>query len=606
MADTLTAWKGIALPKLPAEVGSAIDGIAALGNATVSALTVVTSILDIIAGVTIDLDPAKIILNAAITAVEEGLSTLLEDSGAYVLFVPVTRKVIISPLIQDALSLVGLSDTPPPQTVDLDIIALQARLAATSPDVVAFIQHGATGGNAGFFKTVIDSVMDGGDSSRPLFGATDYVAGIHVLAGASDYVQLLSLLTALDGLMLPNLSNTTLTTPGLPVPQNLKAAMVLGGDGSPSAKLIWDAQPAFATHPTVDVMSVITHVAIIRSTNPAAMSATSPTVLFGTAKLTKGMTALGDLETEVVDIFDHAPFGVILNTYTDRKLKKDKTYYYFASFRFRLGDIHDVTSGSLAPDQGHYRFSNVAVGTAQVRPTRSGRGTPPDWIRTPSVIDLLPVAGDLFNLLLATIAQLKSGTTGNADALKKYIDFLKREIEKISKLTLTLTGLVQQLSALTTQTPEVGIYGRVFFGKGGTDFMLADLGASLAPSNGDAGRPTFDRGDEFVTGVVVMVGGPSEDGVVAVKTMLEVMFGAGGAGAIAPLTAAIAAIDAVLTEQETAGFAADFSASPGTAEQSLAAAPGDVPLTTDGSDPGSCAPDTTPAPTFGADFGVLP
>jgi hypothetical protein len=398
----------------------------------------------------------------------------------------------------------------------------------------------------------------------------------------------------------PGQANNSLNVPGLPVPQNLKALSVRLLDGTQGGRVSWDPQVPIVTVPTLDTACLITHIAIIRSTNPTVMTAATPEALFGTKDLTKGMVSASDPETTVLDILD---YGVPLppTTFDDNTGVEDaKTYYYFACFRFKMGNLNEITSAATYPDQKFYHLSNVAVATIQQKSVRSGKGTPPDWIRTPSVVDLLPLVGDLFNLLVATLEQFRAGVSGNAASLKKYVEFLQGEIKRLQALIAALTGVVQKLTDLSSQTPQAGVYARTFVGKGGTDFMLADLGTSLAPSNTDPLRPPFDRGDEFVSGVVIMIGGPSEDGVLAVKAMLEALFGMGGGSGQSPLQAAIASIDAVITQQEAATFSDDLSVGPPpTAQQ---AQTGDVPLSAN--DPGSCAPDPTPPPVFNDNFEV--
>lgn len=596
----LSSWQGVALPKLPTEITTAVEGIAALGNATVSVLQVVSGVLDVLAGVSIETDPTKALLNTAIRVLEDGLNTLLNDSGVYVLFVPVRRKILVSPLIQEAIALVG---TPLIQE-DLDPAALvvRARLAANNEQVGEFFRAPAEGGNAGFFRTVFDSILDEGDPNRPLFEQANYVAGIHVVAGASDYVNLLSFITALDGLMLPpGPANNTLSTPGLPVPQNLRGSSTRLADGGLGARLVWDAQVPVATIPTLNTACLITQLAVIRTTDPRQMSVATPEGLFGSKTLIAGMSAPGDPDTRVVAVLDYA-VPLPPSTYDDDGLEDGKTYYYFTCFRFKMGNFDELTSGATYPDQGFYHLSNVAVVTAAPRSARSGRGVPPDWVRTPSVVDLLPVAGQLLELLLSTLRQFSAKTSGNADALRKYVSYLQAEIVRLQSLVSSMTGMVQRLTSLSAQTPSAGAYARVFAGKGGTDFMLADLAASLAPSNDDDQRPPFDRGDEFVTGVVVMVGAPSEDGVNTVKLMLETLFGIGGTGGTTPLQAAIAAIDAQLSAQEAASFGDDFTVGgAATVSQGLT---GDIPLSDD--DPGSCDDAPPPKPVFGDNFEVIP
>ncbi|MBA2708686.1 MAG: hypothetical protein H0U59_12850 [Gemmatimonadaceae bacterium] len=595
MAD-LTSWQSIQLPTLPEEVTTALEGITALGNATVSALQAVSAILDILAGVDINVDPAKATLKLAIEAIEAGLRSLLENAGVYVLFVPVRRKIIVSPLIQEALSAVGMPDVPP-QRANIDMLVLQADLAAHSSEVIAFFNAPRDGGNAGFYRTVVESILDKGDSNRPLFGATDAVTGIHVVAGASDYVNILSLITALDALFMTGPANDGLAIPGLPVPQNLKAKHVITLTGLPGAYLSWDARAAFSTVPSLTASCLITEIAIIRSSNPDTLSVTTPLGLFGTNQLTKGMAAPGDPDTVVVDVLEYTLLSPP-NTYDDLSgLVLGTQYHYFASFRFKLGDINALASGATFPDQGFYRFSNVAVMTAQARSQRSSRGTPPDWVRTPSVLSLVPQSGDLVNLLMATLAQYGASGTGEAESTAAYLRFLQKEIARTSAILGTLTGFVQRLTSIAGQTPHAGIYGRAYAGVGGTNYMLADLGASLAPTNTDPNRPPFDRGDEFVTGVVILAGAPTPAVLAPIQTMLQVMFSLEGPGAVSSLQQAITAIDAVLTAQEAASFTADFTVGPASAvEQSLT----NPPLSDD--DPGN-VPVYTP-PTFGDDFGV--
>jgi hypothetical protein len=199
------------------------------------------------------------------------------------------------------------------------------------------------------------------------------------------------------------------------------------------------------------------------------------------------------------------------------------------------------------------------------------------------------------------LKQFKSGTTGQADNFKTYVKFLQGEIDRFADILGIFAGLISKLTALTTQTSTVGIYGRSYAGKGGVDFMLADLGASLSPSNDDPNRPPFDKGDEFVTGATILIGGPSEAGVVAVAAMINALFGLSGGSGTSPLATALAAIDVAVTQAEQVQLGSDLTTAT-TSTTTAALTTPDVPLGED--DPGSCAPDTTPAPVFGDDLGA--
>lgn len=605
LPDTATKWAGFGLPTPPDALTDVVQSVADIGNAAVAVLNLIKSVLDVLANITIDLDPAKAVLAAAIAAIEEGLKTLIEDSGVYILLVPVRRKIIVPPAMSDALNAVGLSEGIPKKTVDRDLLVVQASLAAQSADAAALFNDPANGGNVGFFRTVVEATYDVKDPNRPQFGHNTYVAGFHLVAGAPDYLELLSLMAALDGLLLPaGSSSNSLRKAGLPVPQNLKVQPVVSLDGKPASLLNWDPQVAYAEIPSLASSCVITHVAIIRSRSPVVLTASTPETLFGTNKLVKGLASPSDPDTVVVDVLDYAdPTNPTPNTYDDYNgaLEKGVTYYYHACYRLKVGTLDAVLSGGTVADQGFYKLSNIAVATATTRAGRSSQGAPPDWLRSPSLVSMFPVLGDLTTLLVGTLQQFKSSTTGQADNFKTYVKFLQGEIDQFSRIVGTMSGLVAKMTAISTQKSTVGLYARAYSGSGGVDFMLADLGASLAPGSDDPLRPPFDKGDEFVMGATFLIGGPSEGGVVAVAQMVNSLFGLGGAGAQSPLAQAVAAIDIALTTAETVTLGTDLT----TATSALTTAPNtNPPLTDDGTDPGSCGPDTTPAPVFGDDFGV--
>jgi hypothetical protein len=605
LPDKLTQWKSLELPDAPVELTDPIAKLAEIGKNTVAILTAIRAVLNLLAQTSIELDPVKLLLSASILAIEEGLNTLLEDAGLYALFVPVQRKVIVAPRIQEALALTGLSAGIPPRVRDVATLLVQARLASQNRDVVAFLNNGATGGNVGFYRTVVEATYDDADPNRPTFGVNDYVAGVYVVAGAPDYLQLLSLVAALDGLFVPPMSDG-LSKPGLPVPQDLRVQPVQSLQGTPGAYLQWRPQVAFIRVPTLDVSCLITHVAIIRSRSPKSLNAVSPEALFGTNQLTVGLASPSDPDTVVLDVLDYADIKRPMpNTYSDfsGELENGGVYYYHACYRIKVGSFSDVASGATFPDRGFYKLSGVGVVTATNRAVRSGRGARPDWVRTPSVVSLMPLLGELTTLLLGTLKNYKASATGIGDNFRTYVKFLQDQIDRFATALLSLSGLVSKFTSITTQSIDVGAYARAFAGKGGVDFMLADLGTSLLPGNTDPQRPPFDRGDEFVTGTVVLVGGPSEERVRVVATMINTLFGVSGSGmGPSPLQAALTAIDAVLAQEEEAVFGVDFT-TPGTVTSAVTASD-NPPLVNDGTDPGNCGPDPVPPPVFGDDFGV--
>lgn len=591
----VTAWKNAPLPKLPPELAAAAQQVQSLTEIVRTGLTVVSDVLTLIAQLQVNFeDPVRAALQQVIQAIEAALDSLTADTAVYVLFVPVRRKVIVSPLIQEALSLTGIANVPKNKSYDLQV--LEAKLVASNPQVARFLKFPADGGNAGFLRTVSESTVDPADYNRPLFGPTAFVGGVHVLAGAPNYADLLGFITAIDALFD---QPRGLAVSGKPVPQNLRVDAIRLITGQPGAALSWDAQDRVVPIPELDIVCAITRVAIIRSTNPEFLSATSPEKLFGTSRLNKGMQS-ADGKTEVIDVVDVGTFVPTSYGDTTGTLIDGTTYYYAVSFNLKTLPLAQLPTLDEQDDpvfRRFYKLSNVASVTPKQKSTRSGLSTPADWQRTP-VLNVLPATGIIVDVIKSALREFSAGTASSTAALDNFIRFLQSEIEKVARYSDQIAAVIQTITSLLTQDAAVRIYARPFFGVGGTDFMVADLATSLSPENTDEGRPSFDRGDEFVTGIVLLAGAPSAAAVQPIVTALSALVGLTNAGVASAIATAIAGVDVVLSaiEQEEV---ADLQPEPTITQASTAP---DVPLSDQ--DPGSCAPDATLAPAFADDFGV--
>jgi len=115
--------------------------------------------------------------------------------------------------------------------------------------------------------------------------------------------------------------------------------------------------------------------------------------------------------------------------------------------------------------------------------------------------------------------------------LKEYAEFLKDEVQRYEGIIEDLLNRITQMSTLM-QLPPSGVYMRSFFGKGGNQFFLSDLATSLQRNYPNV--PPFHRGDEYVAGVIYLIGGPQlivEQGL----TLLGLIFGAEDASEISEL-----------------------------------------------------------------------
>lgn len=597
MAINPTTWKSVSLPQLPVELTVSIKAITDLADVVLVVLGLLDKILTPLIG--LELDPTKLALKIATEAIQAGLDALQGD-GVYVLFVPVQRQVVIPPIVQEAMAQVGISALPA-APLSFDMLGLQGRLNALDTTVIPFFNAPGPGGNAAYFRTVVNSILDTGDPNRPLLKDTDYVAGLHLIAGASSFTDLLSLTTRIDALLGVNLPIGGMAITGLPTPQDLKAIPLLSTTGLPSVQISWNAQPAFTAIAALRLGVATKTVVVVRSTDTALFTATTPLALFGTDDLTPGMTAPNSPETVVVSVQDYKANAVPPDAYLDSGLTAGVTYYYTTSFKNAMGPSINGAPSTAPTDQGYHKFSGVVAVTAKSSAGRTARSTPPDWIRTPSVLGLLPDVSAMIGLLGKALAGFSAGLSGASATLGAYVTFLRKEIAALGALITRIKGLVNGFASLSVKPLNVGLFARAFIGLGGTDFMLADLGASLAPTNPDPNRPAFDRGDEFVTGVVILAGGPSKAAVEAVQALLSLLFGLTGGSASSPLSTALQTIDAVLATQEQVHLDAAFAT---TSTALTATTPSSNPPLTDENDPGSCAADETPPPVFGDDFGV--
>jgi hypothetical protein len=133
--------------------------------------------------------------------------------------------------------------------------------------------------------------------------------------------------------------------------------------------------------------------------------------------------------------------------------------------------------------------------------------TPPDWVRTPSVAELIPQLAYFIRVAAGYIEALAARLEVPGNFLKDYVVFLKAEMLRYETI---VADILMQIKALTEllRLPEKlgGVYIRAFEGTGGNQYLLSDLANSL--SEGFPNAPPFHRGDEYVMGVILMAGGP--------------------------------------------------------------------------------------------------
>lgn len=519
------SWTTLQLPSAPAPVTAGLQGIATALSAAGTAASTLKTLLEAVAAVVPpSTSAAQMATAAALAALKASVSGLLNDTGVYVLLVPPRARVIMP---AEAAAILGA--TPVPNgTAD----ALNTTTSSAAGAALLQASRGASGGNAGFVRTVLESLDDLGDVNRPVLPATAAVSGVYLVAGAASFASLLPFTNGLSAVLAPG-APTSVDPPGLPVPQELSARLTSDG-----VRLQWRLPETPVDLPTLDTTARIVEVAVIRGTSVSLLSATTATELFNTSSLSVGLEAPGGT--------DASPAPKVLATldpgtayYVDTDaLDAGRAYYYVIAYRLALGAAADTAAGK-GTDLGYTRFSNcvkVVTRSGSLPLPRTGTGVPPDWRRTPRTVDLFPALGGALDSLVASIDSMAATTQGYGDFLKSVVAALQLQLQLFQRKSADLQRLSASLSALSALNAG-GASMRTFSGTGGTAFLRSDLVAAFSDSS-DPGRPAFDN-NEFVAGAVILATTP------AASALLSVLFGT-AASALSPVQAALSKIDAEL------------------------------------------------------------
>jgi hypothetical protein len=483
------AWNQLSI-KVP-DLGT--DDLTSIINQIKSAIEVLTEVLETILGVTQGItDPLSLLIKALIEQLQRTVEGFLKDYGAYTLYVPIGKRL--------QTNFYGLGDITPSWAGELGIFGSpDSQVSASNPELNRFLvdSNRYSGGNAGFFKTVVGSLYDEGDVNRPqFFDEDDYVGGVVMVMGAaSDPLGLLDDIWALGGL---------LAVPKAPRPQNLKARALEGvGNGQFSTLLTWDPPETPITTLT-DLGGIILipdRYAILRGRNTVgAISATSVVDLMGKRNLAAGdVFSNGQMEVILEDDYD-----ITKASHLDKKItaNPDDAFYYAVAWKLKAYGASEPIGENTGTSLDYWYISNIA----RVVPYATlPASTVPDWHRTSSVAELFPAFASLLRTLVAQLEAYATKLTSPLDALSTYINFLKSEIARYEAIIEKILNDVARMQAAFVM-PQAGVYLRTFQGRGGNNFFLSDLAKSFLPS--EPTRPPFSRGTEYVTGVIIMTGGP--------------------------------------------------------------------------------------------------
>ena len=538
----MTTWNSINPNQLlPASLVSAVSSLASLLEA---AQAEIKSKLDVTKNIP-SIPDVPSAATAVVTAVLDTLEKLLSGGRIHVLVVPISKSPpkpapsAIPPTIQDLQDSLGV-DLGTTSTADA---AAYARMVEKS------------GGNAGFYAAFSQSLMDLSDANRPQYdGQHDAVAMTTVMVGAPTLAAISSAASTLETLLQPKGSAGSLTSRVVPVPQALKARSVATASGQGvGVRLDWDPpKDAYQARYFPGVVITVKRYAVLRSTDPAMQSARSVWDLFATATLTEGMTSGRNTVVKIGSGRNAA--------YLDESVDLEEPAYYAIAWECSVRE--EGQTATLAFD----KVSPVVKVMPHV-PTPPQTGKAPNWTATPRALDMIPSVSAVTTSLIEQARVLLAPSSNPTKRLTAAAALVTDTSARLSARATSLsTDLARLAASLARPIPSLYVT-RMSSGTGGNAFLLAELAKRLGDT-ADTGRPPFDHG-EYVCGVCFVAGAPRLADLASAMSLFDSLFGSADAGN--PLLGVLAAVDTLVTQEETRVFGPDMT--PLSAEESTTVDP---------------------------------
>jgi hypothetical protein len=474
------------------------------------------------------------VLGTLVRAITDTVEGLLQAGRVHVLFVPMAKVIALG----------GQDPAVPPTLADvgpaLGFTFQEAGLALSrgAHDGYARLVDGQ-GGNAGFFTTFLQSLTDVLDPNRPRYDSPrDAVVMTVIMAGAPTFAETIEVAAALNRIFRPP-GNGDLTARTVPTPQNLRAKVIAVPKATGlGVRLEWDAPQdryALPFFPGVDIH--ITRYAIIRSTSAAAMAARSVTDFFSTRDLKLGTTSDDQSKASKVIAIGSGDNASYVD---DDRIDPSKTYYYCVAWEV------EITENGKTSRLRFDKNSNVAK-TRTAAPHQTQAGAPPDWVAHGSLLELVPDLSQQAKTMLEQLRVVGDRSRGAASRVGRALDLAHAQLAATLARVDELSAAVKRFAAVLAQ-PLPSLHATTIGGVGGNAFLIGELAARLSDA-ADPNRPPFDN-HEYVVGLCIVAGGPRQVDLGPTADLLNLLFQP--PAATNPLLGILAAIDDVVTQQETA------------------------------------------------------
>lgn len=525
-----TNWLSISLkPPFAKEVGRALDsGEAALNNIT-DILNVIKTILEVakLIAALLANNPIEAVIKQIIEQIEKLLDGLLQDTRIHGIYIPIQKQPFGLGIEVDLNAIVNDKGTTIPSAAQLQedgkLNKTTTAYADTNiRDFINFLDTAdyAVGGNRGFYRTLVESVRDEGDPNRPTFTENFAVVGGCLLLGSRSLTAIYELVALLNALLKLG-DRTDPLRNAFPIVQNLKARVIpitTSGETSFGSNvnkigvvLTWDPLPGRIHFPLYnDEEAIIHELVVIRSTDPSIRQKFTWSEVFD-SDIPNNQKILPSTATGQTKVISRRTFDGITNSYVDwdSSLKKNTVYYYTVVPRYKIDD-------KFLPMKS---FSNM-VRVEYRRPLVTGLSEPPDWIATPSLLELFPILEEIIGYIKLVLAEVSARSITNPPLLQQLIELIEFLVKKGEKAVAILRAILDVIRRLFN-TEVGGVYATTFsIEEGGIDAWNAELARRLSLSS-DPSRPPFDDPHDLTTGIVLVTGVPIVGGIDVTANMNE-------------------------------------------------------------------------------------
>lgn len=533
-------------------------------------------------------NPLEQALKALIDQIEKLLEDLFEDARLHGILIPIQKQAFGLGVEVDLQKELFSEDETPTSSGNLEkdgkFIKSQTEYSNLNAlDTYKFIDTSpyAVGGNRGFYRTLAESVKDLGDLNRPQYTDNFMVIGGCVLLGSRSLDSLYRLAALLAALLKLGDRFDPLRNAFTPA-QNLRAKVIplttiREASGRFGVALNWDKLPPRFNFPFYnDEEAIVEEIIVIRSTDPRFRQKFSWSEVFP-AQLPNDIKQYPESSTGASKVIKRIKNDGMTVGYVDtsEELREGTTYYYTLALRYKLNGVYLPVKD----------FSNT-VRVFFKRPLVTAESEPPDWLATPSLLELFPVLEEIIGYIRLFLEELKTKSVSGPTLLDQLIEMIAAILKRGEEASAILQEILDILRALFN-TEVGGLYAtQITVDYGGMDAWLSELAVRMSNTT-DTSRPPFDSSEDLVMGLVIVGGAPTTQDIEAItdnagnlytntlntttvilQRIMELIFGSpdkpdplGQSISPNPILAAIDTLETAVADLEKTTFTRNMSAS---------------------------------------------